>query len=103
MGRFIIVAVAAAFYASGALAQSRADQNSKTQGSGNDPEEKVRMGAEAAAGGTGDPTARGDRARANGPQTKKAVRKGREHDERSSDREAGRGADGRVRDESAVR
>ena len=66
-----------------------------------DQDDKIRSGAEAAAGGTGDPTARGDRVRGPGtPQagTPPSQGAGRVHSEQSSDREEGRGADARGRE-----
>ena len=59
-----------------------------------DQEEKARTRVDGAAGGTGDPLARGDRAKS-GMDAGPAHRKGRVHNEKSSDRQAGRGADAR--------
>ncbi|HYD55935.1 MAG TPA: hypothetical protein VEB41_03405 [Burkholderiales bacterium] len=84
----------ALLFASSAAAQSRTDNAPERPP--NDPAEKSRIRTDGAAGGTGDPVARGDRVRS-GQDAEASHRKGRKHDEGSSDRKAGRGADARSR------
>ena len=93
-----------AFLLTGAAAAqgSQAPQPSQDpQPATKDQDDRIRSSAGAAAGGTGDPTARGDRVRGPGtPQagTPPSQGQGRVHNEASSDREEGRGADARPRE-----
>jgi hypothetical protein len=79
-----------------ALLGSAAHAQPPDSGASKDPQERARVRTEGAAGGLNEPIARGDRTKS-GMDAKAAQKKGRVHDERSSDRKAGRGADGRSR------